>query len=389
MPSQKPKILLMGATGYVGGSVLHHLLAHPDLTTTITPSNPITLPIRPGNPSSTSPSRAELLTATYGPRVRPVHITSLDDAQTLTRLASQHDLVINAASGFHPSSAEALVLGLAQRRKTHHRPGAPPPWMIHTSGTSNIADRPLSGVPRPDVEHDDANAPAVFAFEEAENRREWYPQRAAELVVLRTASETGVSAASIQAPCIFGTGSGLFNRAGLMVPVMMSFVLTHGFGIRVGDGSGCIDTVHVADLADLYVLCVRDIVHNAGANVPSGTGGIIFPAVGRTLTAEIPKRCLDVAFATGNLPLEDGPQAPEIREWSIEDAAVTTAGNVAVAETGYAGHRKTKGTVARERLGWAPVYLEEAWEKDFETELRAALNGQRGSTMAACIANTK
>ncbi|KAK1837412.1 nad dependent epimerase dehydratase family protein, partial [Colletotrichum chrysophilum] len=41
MPSQKPKILLMGATGYVGGSVLHHLLAHPDLTTTITPSNPI------------------------------------------------------------------------------------------------------------------------------------------------------------------------------------------------------------------------------------------------------------------------------------------------------------------------------------------------------------
>ncbi|KAK1843231.1 NAD dependent epimerase/dehydratase family protein, partial [Colletotrichum chrysophilum] len=186
-----------------------------------------------------------------------------------------------------------------------------------------------------------------------------------------------------------GTGSGLFNRAGLMVPVMMSFVLTHGFGIRVGDGSGCIDTVHVADLADLYVLCVRDIVHNGGANVPSGTGGIIFPAVGRTLTAEIPKKCLDVAFATGNLPLEDGPQTPEIREWSIEDAAATTAGNVAVAETGYAGHRKTKGTVARERLGWAPLYLEDAWEKDFETELRAALNGQRGSTMAACIANTK
>ncbi|OLN86184.1 hypothetical protein CCHL11_04159 [Colletotrichum chlorophyti] len=381
MPSSSspPKLLLTGATGYVGGSVLHHLLTHPALTSTFTSSSPITLPLRGG------PDRAAILTAAYGPRVRPVPSTSLDDLEPLTALAAQHDIVVNAASGFHPPSAEALVRGLAKRKTQTGRPT----WMIHTSGCSNIADKPMTGASRPDVEHEDARAEEVFAFEEAENARDWYPQRAAELVALRTGEELGVGVVSIQSPCIFGPGSGLFNTAGLMIPIMMAYVLQNGYGLSTGDGTGCIDYVHVADLADLYVLCVLDIVERGGVNVPTGRRGIIFPTAGRTLTIDIPRKCLDVAFATGSLPKKDGPQQKEIREVSLEEAAETTAGNLDVAETGYAGHRKTKGTVARERLGWNPVHLAGAWDEDSETELGAALNGLRGSTMAACIANTK
>ncbi|KAF9878448.1 nad dependent epimerase dehydratase family protein [Colletotrichum karsti] len=375
----KPRILLTGATGYVGGSVLHALLSHPSLTTTITPSNPITLPLRG------APDRLAKLTATYGPRVHPVPITSLDDIPTITRLASAHDVVVNAGSGFHPPSAEALVRGLALRKARTKTPV----WMLHTSGCSNIADKPVTGTPRPDVEYEDANAEAVFAFEEEENKRDWYPQRAAELAVLRTAEELGVQAASIQAPCIFGTGTGLFQTAGLMIPIMMGFVLGRGYGFTVGDGSGVMDRVHVADLADLYVLCVLDVLQRDGANVPTGRAGIVFPTAGRTLTADIARKCLDVAFATRNLPKPGGPRGKEVRTLTIEEAAVTTAGNASVAETGWGGHRKTKGTVARERLGWRPTRLDEAWERDFETELRAALSGRRGATIAACIADTK
>ncbi|GJC87645.1 hypothetical protein ColLi_10483 [Colletotrichum liriopes] len=169
----------------------------------------------------------------------------------------------------------------------------------------------------------------------------------------------------------------------------MGYVLEKGYGLTIGDGTGCIDYVHVADLADLYVLCVLDIIERGGVNVPTGRRGIIFPTVGRTLTIDIPQKCLDIAFATGSLPKDGGPQQKEVRKVSLEEAAETCAGNRDVAETGYAGHRKTRGTVARERLGWKPVHLEEAWNKDFETELRAVLNGQRGLTMAACIAGTK
>ncbi|KAL0940550.1 NAD dependent epimerase/dehydratase family protein [Colletotrichum truncatum] len=378
MSSYEPKILLIGATGYIGGSVLHHLLNHPFLASKFD-LNPITLPIRGDG------SRQKRLTETYGGRVKPVQFDSLDDIKTVTSLASHHDIVINAGSGFHPASAEAFVRGLARRKL---QTGAPV-WMIHTSGCSNIADKPITGVARPDAEYEDAKSEEVFAFEEAENRLDWYPQRAAELVVLSTGEELGVNAASIQSPCIFGTGTGLFQRGGLMIPIMMAFVLDRGYGITVGDATGVIDWVHVADLADLYVLCLLDIVRRGGENIPTGKKGIIFPTVGRTLTVDIPKRCLDIAFATGNLPKEGGPQRKEIRTISIEEAAETTAGNVAVAETGYCGHRKTKGTVARDRLGWEPVHLEEAWDKEYESELRAVLSGQRFSTMGSCIANTK
>ncbi|KAK1688412.1 NAD dependent epimerase/dehydratase [Colletotrichum godetiae] len=375
-----PMILLSGATGYVGGSVLHHLLKHPSLTSTISSSSPITVPIRG------SQERAANLTKAYGPRVKPVSIASYDDTSALTALASEHDIVINAGSGFHPPSAEAFVQGLDKHKD---RNGGRPVWVIHTSGASNIADKPLTGVNRPDTEYEDTFAEKVYEFEESENAKDPYPQRTAELDVLRSGDKLGVNAVSIQSPCIFGPGSGLFNKAGLMIPIMMGYVLRNGYGLTLGDETGCIDYVHVSDLADLYVLCVLDIVERAGVNVPRGKKGIMFPTVGRTLTIDIPRKCLDIAFATGNLPKEGGPQKKIVRNVSLEEAAETCAGNMDVAETGYAGHRKTKGTVAREKLGWKPIHGEEAWCEDFETELRAALHGQRPYTMGNCIAGTK
>lgn len=39
----------------------------------------------------------------------------LDDAQGLAELASQHDIVVHCASGFHPASSQALIRGLARR----------------------------------------------------------------------------------------------------------------------------------------------------------------------------------------------------------------------------------------------------------------------------------
>lgn len=107
-PPTPPKILLTGATGYVGGTVLHRLLNHPSFASCPASSYPITLPIRPS-----AGDRIPKLTATYGARVNPLAITSLDDVDTLTALAAEHDVVINAGSGFHPASAEALVRGLA------------------------------------------------------------------------------------------------------------------------------------------------------------------------------------------------------------------------------------------------------------------------------------
>ncbi|KAL0578590.1 hypothetical protein V5O48_003381 [Marasmius crinis-equi] len=374
-PQKQQKILLLGATGYVGGSALAHLLSSEDPSIR---EAPISVLVR-------GQDRAEKLAAAYGPRITVISFDGLHDTDLLADLAEQHDLVINAGTGFHPPSAEALVRGLASRMTQN--PGVSRPWLIHTSGVSNISDLPLTQSSQPDREWVDSDPEAIFAFEQAEQEKLWYPQRAAELAVLQAGEETGVGVVSLQSPLIFGTGSGLFNEAGTMIPIVMGLALQQGYGFVLGDGTGVIDKVHVSDLADLYVLVTKDIL-NGGRNVPSGKKGIIFPESGRVPIRQLVKDCLDTAFAAGHLPLPNGPQQKEIRRINLEEAAMTLAGNEVVAETSWAGHRLTKGVIAKKWLGWRPTRLEEAWRKDLADEMCFVLEGKRNvmTRIDSCIA---
>ena len=55
--------------------------------------------------------------------VNPILFNSLDESDVLRKVASEHDIVINGASAFHYGAAEALILGLADRkRKTGKEP---------------------------------------------------------------------------------------------------------------------------------------------------------------------------------------------------------------------------------------------------------------------------
>lgn len=48
-------------------------------------------------------------------RVTPLIFRGLDDLELLERVASEHEVVIHTASGFHTASAEALIAGLQKR----------------------------------------------------------------------------------------------------------------------------------------------------------------------------------------------------------------------------------------------------------------------------------
>lgn len=49
--------------------------------------------------------------------VAPILFKDLDDFEAIRRAASEHDVVINTASGFHVGAAKALVEGLGDRKK--------------------------------------------------------------------------------------------------------------------------------------------------------------------------------------------------------------------------------------------------------------------------------
>ncbi|TGJ75391.1 hypothetical protein E0Z10_g10998, partial [Xylaria hypoxylon] len=181
--SSPPRILLTGATGFIGGSVLTQLL---DSTSPSLRATPITCLVRGAN-------RAAKLTAAYGDRVNPVLYNDLDDLETTTAVAAQHDLVISTTLGYHTASACAIIEGLAQRKRAH--PGSEP-WFIHTSGTSNIGSRPVSGAwldnnsPK-GGEFDDV-ADDIYGYEVARNAVEPYIQRTTELSVVDAGLEQDV-----------------------------------------------------------------------------------------------------------------------------------------------------------------------------------------------------
>ena len=108
-PRKPPlRILLTGATGFIGGTVLHHLLTS-TLPNLASKHFTLTVLVR-------DRSHAEAFTAAWGIRVHAVVYGGLDDLEKTTLIASQHDLVINMTLGFHAASAQALLAGLAQRK---------------------------------------------------------------------------------------------------------------------------------------------------------------------------------------------------------------------------------------------------------------------------------
>ncbi|PSN61765.1 hypothetical protein BS50DRAFT_533714 [Corynespora cassiicola Philippines] len=369
------KILLTGATGYVGGTVLSQLLS----STAPSLSNlTIDLLVR-------GTIKAKKLTVAYGTRIHTIPWEGLEDTAFISDLAKDYDIIINTGSGFIPQGAIAFIHGLAHRV----RAGKPAPWFLHVSGCTNLADRPLTQPRTPLREWDDErDAGSIFERMAALDAAEPYPQRTAEIGVLAAAEASGVQALSVNAPLIFGEGEGLFNRQGLVVPLVMMYVVQHGYGWKLNDTAN-FDKVHVRDLADLYVLIVRAILERPDRGVgylPSGKRGIIFPTVGRVLITEVNQRCLDVAFADGTLPREDTPKEKEIRLVPLEEIAEKlTAGSMEVAERGWGGHKATNGVLAKKLLGWNPSRLQEAWEKDFADELVALKEDRRMITMANCI----
>ncbi|KAK1046534.1 hypothetical protein LTR74_017948 [Friedmanniomyces endolithicus] len=90
MASEKPKILLTGATGYIGGSILSHLLA---CDSSALKETPITCLVR-------GEDRIPKLNKAYGGLVEPVIYRDLDDTEKTIEVASQHDIVVNTTLGF-------------------------------------------------------------------------------------------------------------------------------------------------------------------------------------------------------------------------------------------------------------------------------------------------
>ena len=300
----------------------------------------------------------------YGSRVKPILYKDLDDTEKTIEVASQHDFIINTTLGFHPESAAALVHGLAKRKEATGKDV----FMIHTSGTSNMADQPITGEYKesdPDRVFDD-DKDDIYSYEKERNEQQPYGQRGSELGVIDAGLETGVKILVIMSPTIYGIGTGYFNKSSIQVPAYVQATLINGQGVVVDEGKGVWDNVHVDDLAQLYEIVLLDMIEKDGANLPSGKKGIIFSGNGRHTWRELAEGVAQAAHKAGKI------ESPEVKSVSLEEGVkLFPHGDPLRVELGLSSNSKTESTVGR-KLGWKPTKGSEAWKQGLTEEVEAA-----------------
>ncbi|KAJ5604633.1 NAD dependent epimerase/dehydratase [Penicillium lagena] len=332
-------ILLTGATGFIGGTVLHRLL---DTTDAALKSLSITAVVR-------RPDQADLLA---GKGVQTVLVNDLGDADRLEQVASSHDIVVNVASGHHSDAPKALIRGLQKRRE---ETGADVHF-LHLSGTTNIAASSITQSPFEVQTFSDKDN--IYEYELLREANQAYGQRTADVNVIQTGESANVKTYIVMPPSVYGRGDGWFKRQSHQIPTLIRNAITTGYSEHLNAGTTNSGHVHVADLSSLYALLLEKIL--SGVDVPFGRNGYYFSSTGSHSWLDVTTQIGKIGFNLGAL------QSATPRSISLEEAAVKLAdGDTQFAEACFSSNSSTKPEKAYE-LGWKPTRT----ERDFEASIQ-------------------
>ncbi|GAB1197795.1 hypothetical protein APSETT444_007098 [Aspergillus pseudonomiae] len=277
------RILLTGATGYIGGSVLTTLKTSPAVEV----------------------QNAQIDVLIRGPERIPefenlgvgvIVFKSLDETDFIRKLASDYD------------------------------------------GEHCIADRPVSKVYLESRELHDTND--VYAYQQAREDHEAYKQRTTDLAVFRTGLDLSVKTTIIMAPTIFGIGTGPVNRLSIQIPALIRRALQYGHAVVIGDGQAEWDHVHIADLVTLFELVLVKVLK--GEDVPYGAQGLLFAETGRHTWMDVSRGIAAAGSELGLLATDEvrSVSLPEAAAWAAN-------GSEQVRELGFASNARSKATLSR------------------------------------------
>ncbi|KAL8922740.1 MAG: hypothetical protein Q9172_003455 [Xanthocarpia lactea] len=296
----KLEVLLAGATGYIGGTILSTLLnSKNDLLEHCN----LSLLVR-GN------DKARVFEAEG---LKTVLFNDLDDTQEIERIASNYDC-------------------------------AP--------------DRPITGTYHEPRTFTDTS-PDLYPYLQQRNEQTPYAQRTADIAVISTGLASKVNTYIIMPPTIYGTGTGLFNRLTIQAPTIMRSALRNGQVLQLGADDGDVESVHVQDLADLYILVASRIAKGDLEGMPSGTRGIYFAGTSRYTWKEFADGIAGALFEVG------GIKTKEIKKIGLEEAAAEwTGGHQLLCELNFGSNFRTRPDTSKS-LGWQPSRTKDDFNNHF------------------------
>ncbi|KAL8985731.1 MAG: hypothetical protein Q9205_000628 [Flavoplaca limonia] len=187
-------------------------------------------------------------------------------------------------------------------------------FMMQTSGTSNLADQPITNAYHEPRAFTDAS-PDLYPYLQHRNSLTPYAQRTTDLTVISTGLSSGVKTYIIMPPTIYGIGTGFFNRLTIQVPTIMRSALRTGQVLQLGANDGDVECVQCEDLADLYILMARRVVRGESEDMPSGARGIYFASTSRYTWGEFAAGIAKALFEVG------GIKTKEVKKVGLEEAA--------------------------------------------------------------------
>ncbi|HZP75481.1 MAG TPA: NAD-dependent epimerase/dehydratase family protein [Pseudolabrys sp.] len=250
------KILVLGGSGYIGGSVAERLRAEGHAVL------------------------AQVRSAENAARVRerdmePVQAT-LTELSAIAAAAKRADAVINAADAENAMLALSVLDALAGSGKC----------FIQTSGSSVIADRACGEGSEAIFNEDTPCTPL--------------PERAARVAIdnlVLAAAQCGLRTIVIRPALIYGRGHGL-KRHSIQLPKLIEVARAYGVARHVGRGLNIWSHVHIEDVIALYLRALKD----------APAGSLFYAENGETswkdMAASV-SRALGLGGATQDWPLEE------------------------------------------------------------------------------------
>jgi nucleoside-diphosphate-sugar epimerase len=333
-PTSSPilEVLLTGATGYIGGSVLHLLLERKD-------SRPlhITTLVR----SKDAATKLTSATQDNGHhRLTPL-VGSVDDFDLVANAADKADVVFHFAdSADNLPAIDAITAGLARRRTASDGGRRQRGILIHTSGTGELITRDNGEYGHQEA-LSDLDMAAIHSIPLTQ------PHRDVDALIfdrVGAGADPAFDSYIVTPPTIYGRGLGLFNRSSIQVPILIRAFVASGKASTIGKGLNVWDHVHIEDLARLYILLLDKALEGKAGK--GREGGWYFAEEGHYVLKDVATRVAEVLHARGLIP------SAQVAQFKDDSEAEKALGP----HWFYFGTNSKSSADRSRQLGWAPTH---------------------------------
>ncbi|KAK6071487.1 nad dependent epimerase dehydratase family protein [Seiridium cupressi] len=334
-------ILITGAAGYIGGSIVADFLS----------KDSAALGREHIHAAVRSEDQAKALLA-LGANI--LHLDLMDEKNVVDNLLNHKiRIVIHCASSIDPSLAFPLINALEKQKEL----SGEDTYFVHTSALSAFYENTGWS---PAVTEDTGPI-----FDTEKQLADSYPIRKADVAIIEHAKARGVTSFVVIPSTVYGRGSGEWNQLSVVIPGHVQASLRQR-KVHKFPKDFKVSGVHITDLTALYWRIIEAVLQNK--SIPSGTEGYYFALAHDIHIWEFLDRLATALKARG---LVDDSN---VATWPNDEVAAESIG---VPSQFLAALWKSGGNLSATRprsIGWKPQWTKEKFMDNIDDEITDVLD---------------